>query len=581
MEEVRTGEASRDIKAKIDDTVRRAGASAEGHLGFRGTWGSLGIGGGAGADWVWRTSDGREYSITLDQATSDRLLKSTEARLAQNQTYQHLRNEARAQMKASGNEAMFSRVEQARASFQTTQEEARRVQQDYDLSERYEAVLRADIMPQVLDRMWEAQGTGMTFGQAVASGHSPAAYLAGSFAARIDSLTRTAVGCQEFVREARRYILKAGLYEKLEEAQTAIEARRGQLVQPSDPGLQRIRRSAPGYREPQAPKIGRVASEVGRAAGEAERKLSKTPEEVEELVASRADRARRSYDDPDRRLKAPDWPERPAAGGICVGCVCGQAMLGRRTLTSHPPRFTRPLEACAGFLRRSAAACARHPTAHGALVPNPGAYEPTRPATRRTGPERAPSPREWPPRKDKKVATSRLSYTRVMPLTGAGSCGDRIALRSRRALSVEPRPDQADPKEQETTRDGDRPELPRPVRGDPDRAGDPPIRDPAHPFRDAGRDPDLDARLAVLRRPCCPAQAEAAKALAKAFFREGQRAAYVSGEMGVGKSQVALATKTPRRPGREKPPVHAYESRFGKKRSAVRMFEPSGVLQGP
>lgn len=59
------------------------------------------------------------------------------------------------------------------------------------------------------------------------------------------------------------------------------------------------------------------------------------------------------------------------------------------------------------------------------------------------------------------------------------------------------------------------------------------------PFRD--HDPDLDARLAALLRPCYPAQAEAAKALAKALFYGRQRAAYVCGEMGVGKSQVALA----------------------------------------
>lgn len=59
------------------------------------------------------------------------------------------------------------------------------------------------------------------------------------------------------------------------------------------------------------------------------------------------------------------------------------------------------------------------------------------------------------------------------------------------------------------------------------------------PFRD--QDPGLDSRLAGLMRPCYPAQAEAAKALAKALFQRRRRAAYVCGEMGVGKSQVALA----------------------------------------
>ena len=101
----------------------------------------------------------------------------------------------------------------ARASFQATREDARRVQQDYDVAERYEAVLRADIMPQVLDRMWEAQGTGMTFGQAIASGDSPAAYLAGSFAARIDNLTRTAAGrvpCEPLLQRATLARARAG-----------------------------------------------------------------------------------------------------------------------------------------------------------------------------------------------------------------------------------------------------------------------------------------------------------------------------------------------------------------------------------
>jgi len=60
------------------------------------------------------------------------------------------------------------------------------------------------------------------------------------------------------------------------------------------------------------------------------------------------------------------------------------------------------------------------------------------------------------------------------------------------------------------------------------------------PFRD--HDPDLDTTLATLRRPCYPAQAEVAKTLAKALFREQQRAVIVCGEMGVGKSTVALAT---------------------------------------
>lgn len=60
------------------------------------------------------------------------------------------------------------------------------------------------------------------------------------------------------------------------------------------------------------------------------------------------------------------------------------------------------------------------------------------------------------------------------------------------------------------------------------------------PFRD--RDPDLDNTLAALLRPCYPAQAEAAKTLAKALFRERQRTVTVCGEMGVGKCTVALAT---------------------------------------
>jgi len=60
------------------------------------------------------------------------------------------------------------------------------------------------------------------------------------------------------------------------------------------------------------------------------------------------------------------------------------------------------------------------------------------------------------------------------------------------------------------------------------------------PLRDT--DPDLDRLLATLLRPCYPAQAEAAKTLAKALFRRRQRAVMVCGEMGVGKSTVALAT---------------------------------------
>ena len=61
------------------------------------------------------------------------------------------------------------------------------------------------------------------------------------------------------------------------------------------------------------------------------------------------------------------------------------------------------------------------------------------------------------------------------------------------------------------------------------------------PVRDQDVRPDLDQRLETLRRPCYPAQAEAAKALARAYFEDGQRAAIVSGEMGVGKCQCTLA----------------------------------------
>ncbi|MFA5028546.1 MAG: hypothetical protein WC713_11805, partial [Candidatus Methylomirabilota bacterium] len=61
------------------------------------------------------------------------------------------------------------------------------------------------------------------------------------------------------------------------------------------------------------------------------------------------------------------------------------------------------------------------------------------------------------------------------------------------------------------------------------------------PVRDLGTTPDLDQRLATLLRPCYPAQGEAAKALARAFFHDGQRAALISGEMGVGKTEIALA----------------------------------------
>ena len=44
------------------------------------------------------------------------------------------------------------------------------------------------------------------------------------------------------------------------------------------------------------------------------------------------------------------------------------------------------------------------------------------------------------------------------------------------------------------------------------------------PLRDAGTTPAYDAALAALPRTCYPAQAEAAKALAKAFFVAGDRA---------------------------------------------------------
>lgn len=53
------------------------------------------------------------------------------------------------------------------------------------------------------------------------------------------------------------------------------------------------------------------------------------------------------------------------------------------------------------------------------------------------------------------------------------------------------------------------------------------------PVRDLGTTPDLDQRLATLLRPCYPAQGEAAKALARAYFENGQQAALLSGEMGV------------------------------------------------
>jgi len=61
------------------------------------------------------------------------------------------------------------------------------------------------------------------------------------------------------------------------------------------------------------------------------------------------------------------------------------------------------------------------------------------------------------------------------------------------------------------------------------------------PVRDLGTTPDLDQRLATLLHPCYPAQGEAAKALARAYFEEGQQAALLSGEMGVGKCEVTLA----------------------------------------
>ena len=61
------------------------------------------------------------------------------------------------------------------------------------------------------------------------------------------------------------------------------------------------------------------------------------------------------------------------------------------------------------------------------------------------------------------------------------------------------------------------------------------------PVRDAGQTPTLDGRLTRLLRPCYPAQREAAKALARAFYDERQRACYCAGEMGVGKCQITLA----------------------------------------
>ena len=61
------------------------------------------------------------------------------------------------------------------------------------------------------------------------------------------------------------------------------------------------------------------------------------------------------------------------------------------------------------------------------------------------------------------------------------------------------------------------------------------------PVRDLGTTPDLDRRLATLIRPCYPAQGEAAKALARAYFEDGQQAALLSGEMGVGKAQPLTA----------------------------------------
>jgi SNF2 family DNA or RNA helicase len=61
------------------------------------------------------------------------------------------------------------------------------------------------------------------------------------------------------------------------------------------------------------------------------------------------------------------------------------------------------------------------------------------------------------------------------------------------------------------------------------------------PVRDAEARPAMDQALAALKRPCYPAQAEAAKALARAFFEQKERALILSGEMGTGKTQVSLA----------------------------------------
>jgi SNF2 family DNA or RNA helicase len=61
------------------------------------------------------------------------------------------------------------------------------------------------------------------------------------------------------------------------------------------------------------------------------------------------------------------------------------------------------------------------------------------------------------------------------------------------------------------------------------------------PVRDLAARPAMDDTLAALKRPCYPAQAEAAKALARGFFEQNERALILSGEMGTGKTQVSLA----------------------------------------
>lgn len=212
---------------------------------------------------------GEEFTTTLSQETSSRILSQASESLGRTHEYRALQQEVARHGDTSVRALGFSELQRSSEAFNDATSKRDSAAATLRAVQAFSAAVGVNRGHLFINALWEARNPGVNFAQAVREDRPAAA----SFAAELAAAAQSPAKLEELSKEALGHLEKTGQLEQYTGAAAAIESQRP--AAPSAAGLKSVENRLPGsgFVEPVGHHLGPITDKVEGQMRQADRQL--------------------------------------------------------------------------------------------------------------------------------------------------------------------------------------------------------------------------------------------------------------------------------------------------------------------